>query len=102
MIHADDAGPGESQHRLYRKIESRWAEVRDASANALIRFHRDVLDEDLTDVWSAYKLSGISVPRIESEAMSWQLRFDSASDDSHEYVVEFEGWEPTGEVRPEG
>ncbi|HEY0672092.1 MAG TPA: hypothetical protein VGD27_07500 [Longimicrobiales bacterium] len=102
VIDANEAGPGDSQRQLYRKIESRWEDLRRAVSRELISFHNDVLEEEITDAWSIYRMSGVFLPRTESKRMNWELRFDSSKDRDHKYVVEFEGWEPTGEIRPEG
>ena len=101
-IDADEAGPGETQRALYRQIEARWDELRNAAAGELILWHKDVAEEALTDVWSVYRLAEVNVPRRESPAMVWRLGFDSTADPNHLYVVDFKGWEPTGAVAQEG
>ena len=102
-VYGDETGPGDGQRELFREIEARWSELRALCGTELASFHSGVLEEDApADLWSVYALARVTVPRRESEDMLWRLGFESTQDANHIYTVEFEGWSPTGELRPEG
>jgi hypothetical protein len=102
-IYGDEGGPGDGQRELFRMIEARWSELRALCGAELTSFHSEALEEEPpADLWSVYTLARVTVPRRESEDMLWRLGFDSTQDANHVYTVEFQGWSPTGELRPEG
>jgi hypothetical protein len=102
LVLGEESGPGESQRALFRTIESRWRELLAKLGDALTAYHAEVMDEMLADPWTIYQLHEILVPRRETPDMKWQVGFESSSDPNHVYILEVEGWEPTGAVEPQG
>lgn len=102
LVLGEESGPGDSQRALFRKIESRWSELATKLGDALKAYHADVLDETLEDPFTIYELHEILVPRAETPDMKWQVGFESSTDPNHVYILELEGWEPTGSVEPQG
>ncbi len=102
LVLGEESGPGDSQRALFRKVESRWRELLPKLGDALKGYHAEILDETLADPWTIYQLHEILVPRRETPDMKWQVGFESSRDGNHVYILELEGWEPTGSVEPQG
>ena len=102
-IDADEAGPGESQRSLFRRMEAHYAELQILITPLLLREYEAWFQTSLDqDVWTVFRLSHISIPFAESQDMEWDITFDCVADEEHIFVVYMTGWEPTGQVSIDG
>ena len=103
FVDAGIEGPGERQRLLYRSIEARYAELRAALAPLLERAYREWIErEPPADVWSAFTLGAVAVPRSEAPGMEWELVYDCRDDEDHTFTASMRDWRPDSEIRIDG
>jgi hypothetical protein len=103
FIDASEEGPGEEQRTLYKRIEARYAELLAGLAPLFAESYREWChDEPPADIWSVFAVGSVSVPRVESREMEWELAFDCRDDAEHTFTALMRGWEPRGPIRIDG
>ena len=103
FIDGDENGPGESQRDAYIQIQAHYAELLQAIEPALRDAYSSWFPNAPTDeILSRFTLTSLSVPLAFSNAMEWDLSFDSLDDSEHLFTVTMRGLAPVGEVAIDG
>jgi hypothetical protein len=96
----EESGPGEAQYLIFQHMVERYAEVFTAVAPLLRRNYDaaragdDTLPRDVP-----FYLEELSIPATESDSMKWEMRyFCDDGGGSTSYIVQMQGWQPTGEL----
>src|SRR5450755_4047714 len=73
-VSGDETGPGEGQRQVYRRFRENYAALFQHVAPILKRAHEAQARRTYsTDIAKLFQLYSLSIPRIESETMEWEL-----------------------------
>jgi hypothetical protein len=98
-IEADETGPGETQHELYRRIEAKYRDPFTLIAPLLGREYEICVNPTGSfDVARVFSLNSLSIPRRESDDMEWVIDFSCSDSEDWLFTVQMKGWKPTGHI----
>jgi hypothetical protein len=97
FIEADEAGPGEKQHELYRQIASKFDQLMMTVAPFLQREYEANTNAPCPpDISGVFRLDSLSIPKKESDDMEWEMGFSCNDSDDWLFTMQMRGWQPTG------
>lgn len=95
FISADLNGPTIDQRDFYKKIEDLYGEII-VKITPLIEeeFKNWKQDFKIKDFKKEFKVVALTVPRLNSLPITWNISFETIHDDNHQVMIDFKDFEP--------
>lgn len=103
IIHTGNVQPNKTHHLFFQKLTSKYSIVTQ-EINPLFEeiFNNRRADFKSNSIEDEFILVGISIPNSNKKPLTWEISFDSKSDQNHMFTVEMNNWNPTGHVNIDG
>lgn len=97
FIEADLSGPTIDQRNFYDKVQNSFDEIT-SKVTPLIEDEFKNWKEDfkIKDFKKEFKPVALTIPRMTSKPLTWDISFETIHDDNHQITVDFKDFEPDG------
>jgi hypothetical protein len=97
LVGADLSGPTNDQRNFYNKVQDSYEELI-SRITPLIEDEFKNWKEDfkIKDFKKEFKLVAMTIPRLNSNAISWDMSFETIHEADHQITVDFKNFEPDG------
>lgn len=96
-IEAEETGPTEGQREFCRKVQNNFEQYVEKIKPLIEDEFRNWKDDfEITDFKTEFALNSLTIPRMYSNPVLWDMCFTSIHDDNHFVIIKFENDEPKG------
>jgi hypothetical protein len=97
FIKADLSGPTTDQRDFYDKVQNSYDEI----ISKVIPIIEDELkdwkeDSRIKDFKKEFKPVALTIPRMTTKPLIWDISFETIHDDNHHVTIDFKDFEPDG------
>ncbi|NOS93682.1 MAG: hypothetical protein HOP30_17325 [Cyclobacteriaceae bacterium] len=95
IIEADASGPTTAQREFYQFIQANYDVLIEKAIPLIEKEYRQDMEEfKISNFKKEFKVSSLTIPRLENTPLDWDMSFESVGDEKHFFLIDFKDFEP--------
>ncbi len=95
IIEAEASGPTTAQHEFYQYIQTNYDALIEKAIPLIEKeFRQDMEEFKIRNFKKEFKVSSLTIPRLERTPLDWDMSFESIGDEKHFFLIDFKDFEP--------